>query len=175
VAPEQDEGSKSKRPFQTISPLAQELNVAPVLDFGKGQEDALAKQVLAQSSVVLISWQHEAIVKISPGTSSRATNRLTICRRRAMLSWLVANAARCPPSYRVVGRLHRRNSAPRKGDQARLPHAGEANIMMRIPAAIGVCALMLLGSALSACANGGNKGGPAATNNAVCQPGVCLV
>src|ERR1700722_16654904 len=38
VALEQDEGSKSKRPLQTITPLAQELNVAPVLDFGKGQE-----------------------------------------------------------------------------------------------------------------------------------------
>jgi hypothetical protein len=46
--------------------------------------------------------------------------------------------------------------------------------MMRVPAAIGVCALILLGSALSACANGGNKGGPPATSNAVCQPGVCL-
>ena len=45
---------------------------------------------------------------------------------------------------------------------------------MRVPVAIGVFALILLGSALSACANGGNKGGPAATSNAVCQPGVCL-
>jgi hypothetical protein len=51
---------------------------------------------------------------------------------------------------------------------------GEANIMMRVPAAIDVCALILLGSALSACANGGDSGGPAATNDAFCQPGVCL-
>ena len=65
VALEQDEASKSKRPLQTITPLAQELTIAPVLDFGKGQEAALAKQVLAQSGVVLISWQHEAIVEIA--------------------------------------------------------------------------------------------------------------
>ena len=57
--------SKSKRPLQTIKPLALELNVAPKLDFGKGQEAALAKQVLAQSGVILISWQHEAIGEIA--------------------------------------------------------------------------------------------------------------
>jgi hypothetical protein len=51
--------------LQTITPLAQELNVAPLLDFGKGQEAALAKQVLAQSGVILISWQHEAIGEIA--------------------------------------------------------------------------------------------------------------
>src|SRR5277367_3516138 len=65
VALEQDEDSKSKRPLQTVTPLAQELNVAPVLDFGKGQEAALAIQVLAQSGVILISWQHEAIGEIA--------------------------------------------------------------------------------------------------------------
>jgi len=51
--------------LQTITPLAQELNVAPVLDFGIGQEAALARQVLAQSGVILISWQHEAIGEIA--------------------------------------------------------------------------------------------------------------
>jgi hypothetical protein len=52
---------------------------------------------------------------------------------------------------------------------------GEANIMMRVPAVIGVCALILLGSALSACANsGGNSRDPAATSDAVCQPGICV-
>ena len=34
---EQGEASKSKRPLQTITPLAQELTIAPVPDFGKGQ------------------------------------------------------------------------------------------------------------------------------------------
>ena len=73
VALEQDEASKSKRPLQTITPLAQELTIAPILNFGKGQEAALAKQVLAQSGVILISWQHEAIVEIArlPGGEPR--------------------------------------------------------------------------------------------------------
>lgn len=45
--------------------------------------------------------------------------------------------------------------------------------MMKVP--IGVCALILLGSALFACASGGgNSGGPAATSNAFCQPGICV-
>ena len=65
VALEQDQASKSKRPLQTITPLAQALNVAPVLAFGKGQEAALARQVVAQSGVILISWQHEAIGEIA--------------------------------------------------------------------------------------------------------------
>jgi hypothetical protein len=66
MALEQDgEASKSKRPLQTITPLAQELTIAPVLNFGKGQEAALTKQVLAQTGVILISWQHEAIVEIA--------------------------------------------------------------------------------------------------------------
>jgi hypothetical protein len=65
VALEQDEDSKSKRPLQTITPLAQELKVTPILDFGKGQEIALTKQVLAQKGIILISWQHEAIAEIA--------------------------------------------------------------------------------------------------------------
>jgi hypothetical protein len=73
----QDDDSKSKRPLQTITPLAQDLNVTPILDFGKGREAALAKQVLARSGVVLISWQHEAIGDIArnlvAGTEPRAT------------------------------------------------------------------------------------------------------
>src|SRR5690242_10170193 len=37
---EDDEGSKSKRPLQTITPLAQKLGLAPNLDFAKGEEAA---------------------------------------------------------------------------------------------------------------------------------------
>jgi hypothetical protein len=38
--------------------------------------------------------------------------------------------------------------------------------MTRAPATIGVCAIILLGLAMSACAGGGDNGG--------CQPGVCV-
>src|SRR5437762_3288918 len=51
-------GSKSKRPLQTVVPLAAKLHLQANVTFGKGEEAALALDVLAQSWVVLISWQH---------------------------------------------------------------------------------------------------------------------
>jgi hypothetical protein len=78
VALEQNQASKSKRPLQTITPLAQELNVAPVVDFGKGQEAALARQVLTQSGVILISWQHEAIGEIARNLVAGGEPKATI-------------------------------------------------------------------------------------------------
>ena len=50
------------------------------------------------------------------------------------------------------------------------------NTMMTVPAALGVCTLILLGAALSACADtGGNTGGRLiASNDAFCQPGICV-
>lgn len=78
VALPQDEDSKSKRPSQTITPLAQQLNVKPILDFGKGQEARLAKRVLARNGVVLISWQHEAICDIAHALVSGAEPKAAI-------------------------------------------------------------------------------------------------
>lgn len=78
VALAQDEESRSKRPLQTITPLAQELNLAPVVDFGKGREAALARQVLAQHGVVLISWQHEAICDIARNLVAGAEPKVPI-------------------------------------------------------------------------------------------------
>jgi len=78
VALAQDDDSKSKRPWQTITPLAQELNVTPILDFGKGREAALAKAVLAQNGIILISWQHEAIGEIARNIVAGAEPRGTI-------------------------------------------------------------------------------------------------
>ena len=57
-------GSKSLRPLQTIQPLAGRLGLTPDLGFEKGQEKELAKDVMSQSGVVLISWQHESILDI---------------------------------------------------------------------------------------------------------------
>ena len=50
--------------------------------------------------------------------------------------------------------------------------------MTRVPAAIGICATIVLGLAMSACSNaGGNSvahaGSPAATSEN-CPPGVCV-
>lgn len=65
VADDANGGSRSKRPFETIAPLSARLGLTPNLDFGKGDEAALAKQVLRQKGPVLISWQHEAICAIA--------------------------------------------------------------------------------------------------------------
>ena len=58
-------GSKSKRPQDTITPLVKRLGVQPRLAFVLGQEKDLAADVLAQSGVVLVSWQHEKIPAIA--------------------------------------------------------------------------------------------------------------
>jgi broad specificity phosphatase PhoE len=60
-----DDASKSKRPLQTIAPLASKLKISPNLSFGKGDEAALVGDVLSQICVVLISWQHEKIYEIA--------------------------------------------------------------------------------------------------------------
>ncbi|WP_044561294.1 hypothetical protein [Azospirillum sp. B4] len=54
----------SKRPFETASPLAARLGLAgPNTTYGKGQEAALVNELLTLSGVVLVCWQHEAIVQ----------------------------------------------------------------------------------------------------------------
>jgi hypothetical protein len=65
VAPEDDDSSKSKRPLQTVTPLASKLKIAPNLGYGKGDEAALVKDVLAQAGAILICWQHECIYEIA--------------------------------------------------------------------------------------------------------------
>lgn len=54
----------SKRPLQTVAPLAAKLGLTPKTSFTKGDEKALAADVLKASGTVLISWQYEQIPKI---------------------------------------------------------------------------------------------------------------
>ena len=58
-------GSKSRRPKQTLIPLAQRLEMIICADRFKGQEKQLCLDVLKQSGTVLISWQHELIPAIA--------------------------------------------------------------------------------------------------------------
>ncbi|WP_334025891.1 hypothetical protein [Nocardia terpenica] len=51
----------SKRPLETVTPLAAALNVQVDTRFAKGQEAALAAALPGLRSPVLISWQHENI------------------------------------------------------------------------------------------------------------------
>jgi hypothetical protein len=70
------DGSKSQRPLETITPLAAKLGLTPNLSFAKGDEKKLADNVLTQSGVVLIAWQHQDIPKIADHLvkSSATTN-----------------------------------------------------------------------------------------------------
>lgn len=58
-------GSKSRRPKQTLIPLAKRLKLTICVDWIKGQETELCRDVLTQNGTVLISWQHEQIPAIA--------------------------------------------------------------------------------------------------------------
>jgi hypothetical protein len=60
-------GSKSKRPLQTITPLAERLGLKDEVNvsFAKGQEKQMVESVLAEKGVVLVSWQHQRIPEIA--------------------------------------------------------------------------------------------------------------
>ena len=60
-------GSKSKRPLETITPLAERLSIKDKVNvkFAKGDEKHMVESVLGESGVVLISWQHQKIADIA--------------------------------------------------------------------------------------------------------------
>ncbi|MFF4369432.1 hypothetical protein [Streptomyces sp. NPDC001594] len=53
-----DDGSVSRRPVETVTPLAGKLGRKVDQSFGLGQEAALAKAVTAQHGTTLIAWHH---------------------------------------------------------------------------------------------------------------------
>jgi hypothetical protein len=57
-------GSHSRRPLETVTPMAARLGLAPVTDHTKGEEAALVADALSRPGTVLICWQHEDIPKI---------------------------------------------------------------------------------------------------------------
>ena len=59
------DSSDSRRPVETITPLAARLGITPNQDFSKGDEKDLTRSVMQQSGIVLICWQHEAINDIA--------------------------------------------------------------------------------------------------------------
>jgi hypothetical protein len=58
-------GSKSRRPLETVTPLA--LKAGKTIDqgFTKGDEVALAKALSQTAGVSLVCWQHEDITRIA--------------------------------------------------------------------------------------------------------------
>jgi len=53
----------SQRPFETVLPLAAHWGKLPDATYGVGQEVQLATTVVSQTGVVLIAWEHKAIVR----------------------------------------------------------------------------------------------------------------
>jgi hypothetical protein len=53
----------SKRPAQTVSAVAARLKLPTNYTYAKGQEKDLVKALLTLSGVVLVGWEHEAIVQ----------------------------------------------------------------------------------------------------------------
>lgn len=60
--PETDNDGPSKRPFETVTPLAAKLGLTPVVTWAQGQEQQLVDAVTALSGVVLIAWEHKKII-----------------------------------------------------------------------------------------------------------------
>jgi hypothetical protein len=53
----------SRRPFQTIVAAAGRLGIKPNTTFAKTNEQGLVAELLTLSGVVLVSWEHKAIIE----------------------------------------------------------------------------------------------------------------
>jgi len=54
----------SKRPFETVTPLAGRLGLpSPDTTYALGQEDQLASKIVSLTGVVLVAWEHKAIAR----------------------------------------------------------------------------------------------------------------
>lgn len=65
--------SDSKRPMQTVTPLAKKLGLAINSNFAKGQEADMVAAVTSRRGSVVVAWQHEAIPKIAALIAGRGT------------------------------------------------------------------------------------------------------
>jgi hypothetical protein len=60
--PSTDDGSVSKRPYETILPLCERLRIKPDTKFGVGEEATMLDKVRQLTGTVLICWEHKRIV-----------------------------------------------------------------------------------------------------------------
>jgi hypothetical protein len=58
-------GTKSERSRNTVRGVAEALGVTVNLNFDKGEEKKLVKEVLSTPGVVLIGWEHKEIIQIT--------------------------------------------------------------------------------------------------------------
>ena len=65
--PDGTENGTSNRPYETVLPLAASLGAKPLTIFAVGEESELVSAILPQTGVILVSWEHKAIIaKIVP-------------------------------------------------------------------------------------------------------------
>jgi len=62
-APDADDNI-SKRPYETILPLCDRLQIKPVTKFGVGDEKPMLDEVRTLTGIVLIAWEHKKIGKV---------------------------------------------------------------------------------------------------------------
>src|SRR5271166_753815 len=51
----------SRRPFETITPLASRLTLTPITKYALGRESDLVAEIVGLTGVVLVCWEHKAI------------------------------------------------------------------------------------------------------------------
>ena len=62
-APDRLSHGPSRRPVETVAALAARLGLTPDATFAKDQEGRLAARLLTLSGVVLVAWEHKAIIE----------------------------------------------------------------------------------------------------------------
>ena len=73
-------GSHSRRPLQTVTPLAEALKLAPVTTHTKGEEQALVADALGRPGTVLICWQD--IPRLGRGDAGRPASKSSAAQVR---------------------------------------------------------------------------------------------
>jgi len=53
----------SQRPYDTVVPLSQKLQIPIIANFAKGEEPALAEHLVTLAGTVLICWEHKSLAK----------------------------------------------------------------------------------------------------------------
>src|SRR5258708_1434827 len=74
LAKRPDGGGRSRRPLETVIPMAARLGLEIDQSFTKGMESALAVAISNIDGVVLVSWQHEHIATIARALAPGAPN-----------------------------------------------------------------------------------------------------
>jgi hypothetical protein len=100
-------GKVSHRSIQTVQPLAENLQLSIDTRFGRGDEDALVRDVLNDTAPVLISWQHEGIPAIATRVMAESATLVpsTWPEDRFDVTWLLTRTANAWNFVQIPQRL----------------------------------------------------------------------